>query len=69
MKLTLVANWRGVLLRAASMWCVYIATVLEIASSAIPYASDYLPWWAPIVVLVAAPIARIISQGGIDANQ
>lgn len=69
MKLTLVSNWRGVLLRAASMWCVYIATALEIASSAIPYASDYLPWWVPIVVLVAAPIARIISQGGIDANQ
>lgn len=65
----LVPKWRRVLLRASSMWCVYIATTLQVASEAVPYAADYLPWWVPVLILVAAPIARIISQGGLDADQ
>ena len=65
----LVPNWRRVLLRASSLWCVYLAVALEIAASTIPYVSDILPRWLTILVLVAAPIARIISQGGLDAEE
>jgi hypothetical protein len=65
----LVPNWRRVLLRASSLWCVYLAVGLEIAASTIPYVSDILPRWLTILVLVAAPVARIISQGGLDAEE
>lgn len=65
----LIRNWRRVLWRASSMWCVYVATILQIAESAVPYVSDYLPWWVPVAVLVLAPLFRILSQGGIDADQ
>ncbi|NSX84473.1 hypothetical protein G6L86_02635 [Agrobacterium tumefaciens] len=64
-----IRNWRRVLLRASSMWCVYVATILQIAESLVPYATDYLPWWVPVAVLVFAPLFRIISQGGLDADQ
>jgi hypothetical protein len=65
----LVPNWRRVLLRASSLWCVYAAVALEIAASTVPYVSDILPRWLTILVLVAAPVARIISQGGLDAEE
>jgi hypothetical protein len=65
----LVPNWRRVLLRASSLWCVYLAAALEIAASTTPYVADILPRWLTLAVLVAAPIARIISQGGLDADQ
>lgn len=65
----LVPNWRRVLLRASSMHCVYAAVALEIAASTIPYVSDLIPRWLTILALVAAPIARIISQGGLDAEE
>lgn len=64
-----IRNWRRVLLRASSMWCVYIATILQIAENAVPYVADYLPWWVPIAVLVLAPLFRILSQGGLDADK
>ncbi len=65
----LIKNWRRVLWRASSMWCVYAAAFLQIAENAVPYAADYLPWWVPVAVLVLAPLFRIISQGGLDADQ
>lgn len=64
-----IQNWRRVLWRASSLWAVYVATALQIAENAIPYAADYLPWWVPVAVLVIAPLFRIISQGGLDADQ
>lgn len=64
-----IRNWRRVLWRASSMWCVYAATILQIAENAVPYVSAYLPWWVPVAVLVLAPLFRILSQGGIDADQ
>lgn len=65
----LIRNWRRVLLRASSLWAVYIATALQIAENAIPYVADRLPWWVPIAILVLAPLFRIISQGGLDADK
>lgn len=62
----LIPGWRRVLTRALSMHAVYFAGALELASNLLPYVSDFLPWWAPIVVLVAAPILRIKDQGGLD---
>ena len=65
----LVPNWRRVLVRASSLWCVYLAVALEIAATTVPFLSDLIPRWLTILVLVAAPIARIISQGGLDAEE
>lgn len=65
----LIRNWRRVLWRASSLWFVYATLFLQIAENAIPYAADYLPWWVPVAVLVLAPLFRIISQGGLDADQ
>ena len=65
----IIKNWRRVLLRAASMWCVYLAAGLQIIANAIPYAADHLPWWVSFSILIAAPFFRILSQGGLDADQ
>jgi hypothetical protein len=62
--MNLVPNWRRVLLRAQSMWCVYIAAALQV----LPYVSDHLPWWVPVAVLLAAPLFRIRDQGGLDGT-
>lgn len=64
-----ITNWRRVLLRAESMWAVYAYFLLEFAVSALPYVSEYLPWWAPLVVLASAPFLRIRDQGGLDADK
>lgn len=48
------------------MHCVYLATALQIAVSTLPYVADFIPWWTAVLVLIAAPVARIISQGGLD---
>lgn len=64
-----VPGWRRVLLRAQSMWAVYLALAFEVAANALPYVSDKLPWWVPLLVLAAAPFLRIRDQGGLDAHQ
>lgn len=65
----LVKGWRRVLLRAESMWCVYVAGILEAASNALPYVADRLPWWVPVAVLCLAPLFRVRDQGGLDADK
>lgn len=65
----LIHNWWPVLKRSAALWCVYVTLLLQIAENAVPYIADRLPWWVPIVILVLAPLFRIISQGGLDADQ
>lgn len=58
-----------VLTRALSMHLVYAATLLQILAGAVPYMAGFVPWWVPVAILVAAPVARIISQGGLDADK
>lgn len=65
----IIPNWKRVLLRGWSMHCVYLATALQIAVSTLPYVADFVPWWVAVLVLIAAPVARIISQEGFDADQ
>lgn len=65
----LVAGWRRVLARAQSMWGVYLAGILELSINLLPYAGEYLPWWAPLAAIVAIPFLRIIDQGGLNADQ
>lgn len=67
--MTLVPNWRRVLLRASSLWLVYLATVVELAMEILPYVADWLPWWAPLVLLALAPIFRVIKQEKLHADQ
>lgn len=64
-----VPNWCQILTHGWSMHCVYLATALQIAVSTLPYVADIVPWWVAVLVLIAAPIARICSQGGLDADQ
>lgn len=65
----IVPNAWGVLTRAFSMHLVYAAGFLQILANAVPYMAGAVPWWVPVVILVAAPVARIISQGGLDADK
>ena len=65
----IIRNWWPVLKRSSALWCVYITLLLQIAENAVPSIADYLPWWVPVAVLVLAPLFRIISQGGLDADQ
>lgn len=38
--MTLVPNWRRVLLRASSLWFVYVAGLLELAVEFFPFLAD-----------------------------
>lgn len=67
--MVLVPHWRRVLLRAWSLWPVYLAAVLELAMEILPYVADWLPWWAPLVLLALTPIFRVIKQEKLHADQ
>lgn len=69
MKPKLIPHWKRTLLRAYSMWSVYIAAVLGAADYLVPYLPDYLPRWVPIVILITAPIFRVIEQRDLNARQ
>lgn len=62
----LIPNWDEVLKRAHSVKFMGLAAVLETAQQVLPYVSDYLPWWVPIVVILAAIGARIVQQRGLS---
>lgn len=67
--MTLVHNWPRVLLRASSLWPVYLSLFLDLAVEMVPYLADWLPWWVPIVILVLTPFFRIIRQERLHADQ
>jgi len=57
-----------VLARSLSMWCVYLAGLLELAPYIVPYLDAWIPNWLSIVFLMISPLARIIAQGNLDAK-
>ncbi|MEK1929746.1 MAG: hypothetical protein AAAC47_08145 [Pararhizobium sp.] len=61
-----IRNKRHVLTWSLSMWCVYLAGLLELAPYIVPYLDGYIPRWAAIACLVVSPLARIIDQGGLS---
>jgi len=65
----LIPNWRQVLKRAWSVWCIYLAGALEILPYIVPYLDEWIPRWLSIVVLLVAPIARILEQRNVDAGK
>lgn len=67
--LKLIPHWRRVLFHAWSLWPVYAATVLDLAIELLPYVADWLPWWAPVAMLVLTPLFRIIKQEKLDARE
>jgi hypothetical protein len=58
----LLDNWREVLSRAWSLKLIGFAAFLEIASNIVPLLSDYLPWWATLLVMLTAAGARLLQQ-------
>ena len=69
----LIRNRKQVLLKALSLWCVYLAGFLEILPYIVPYLDNVIPRWASLVLLALAPFARLIKQdnlatGGDDAE-
>ncbi|KWV42143.1 hypothetical protein AS026_21275 [Rhizobium altiplani] len=60
--------WR-VLTRSLALWCVYLSGLLEMAPSILPYLDGYIPRWLSLAFLMAAPIARVIDQGNLNANK
>lgn len=67
--MTLVSNWPRILLRASSLWPVYVSLLLDLAVELVPYLGDWLPWWVPIAILILTPIFRIIRQERLHAGQ
>ena len=65
----LVSNPGRVLLRSLSMWCVYLAGLAEVVPYIVPYLDDYIPRWLSVVFLVLAPLARVIPQRKLHADQ
>jgi hypothetical protein len=62
----LLANWRDVLTRAWSMKLMGFAAFLEVAQQIVPYLDGLLPWWASVLVILAACVARLIPQEGLS---
>ncbi|MGO7157037.1 DUF7940 domain-containing protein [Rhizobium leguminosarum] len=58
----LVHNWRRVLARSLSLWCVYFAGAFELAPYIVPYLDGYIPPWLSIVLLLLSVPARVIDQ-------
>lgn len=67
--MTLVPHWRRVLLRAWSLWPVYLVAGFELAAEVVPYLSDFLPRWLVILILLLNPLLRIIRQGSLHASE
>lgn len=64
-----IRNPRRVLTRSLSMWCVYLAGLLELTPYIVPYLDGYVPHWLSFALLLASPIARIIDQGNLNADK
>ncbi|NDK54034.1 hypothetical protein HLI03_32155 [Rhizobium laguerreae] len=58
----LVHNWRCVLARSLSLWCVYFAGTFELAPYIVPYLDSYIPPWLSIALLLLSIPARVIDQ-------
>lgn len=59
----LIENWHRVLLRAWSVWCIYLAIAIKLATECLPYIGEVVPWWLSIGVLSLGLVLRIIKQG------
>jgi hypothetical protein len=64
----LLSDWKSVLKRAWSMKMIGFAAFLEVAQNVVPVIADYVPWWVTVLVLGAAGVARLLSQGGDDVK-
>ncbi|NTA27384.1 hypothetical protein [Allorhizobium ampelinum] len=42
---------------------------VEGLQNAVPYISDYIPWWVTLAIFMAAIPLRIIDQGNLNADQ
>jgi hypothetical protein len=42
------------------------AAFLEVAQQIVPYLDGLLPWWASVLVILAACVARLIPQEGLS---
>ncbi|WP_081670333.1 hypothetical protein [Rhizobium leucaenae] len=69
MKPKLVRKPGRVLAWSLSMWCVYIAGLLQIVPYIVPYLDGYIPHWASLVALLASPFGAIIYQGNLHADK
>lgn len=68
----LVPDWRRVLLRAWSVWCVAVIAVLQGLDAALPLIGYALPipenWlpWLTISIAILAALSRILPQKSIS---
>lgn len=62
----LLANWRDVLTRAWSVRLMGFAAFLEVAQQIVPYLDGLLPWWASVLVILAAFVSRLVAQDGLS---
>lgn len=58
----LLSDWKRVLKRAWSMKMIGFAAFIELIQNVVPLVSDYLPWWATVLALGVAALARLLQQ-------
>lgn len=62
----LLDNWRDVLSRAWSLKLVGFAAFMDVLQNVVPAVSDYMPWWATVLILALAAVARLLTQKGLS---
>lgn len=65
----LIDNWKAVIKNAYSLWLIALAGALELGAEVIPYVSDFVPWWVPLVVLVGAYGLRLVKQESVSGRK
>lgn len=66
----LLPNAWPIVKRALSLRFIELAALAQMLIEFVPYVSDFLPWWAPLVLLALAWGGRLVKQeGGKDADQ
>lgn len=58
----LIPNWDEVLKRAHSVKFMGLAAALEAAQQLLPFVADYLPWYVPVLIILAGIGARVVQQ-------
>lgn len=55
-------DWEEIVRRAWSIRLMGFALFLEVASNVVPYLSDVIPWWASVLIIALAVVARVLKQ-------
>jgi hypothetical protein len=64
----LVENWKAKLMHAWSLRLVAFAGIAELGKEALPFISEWVPKWLPILILAAAAAASLVKQDKVSGG-